>query len=113
MESEIEGLLRKNITLSEIICSTFPPGSVTGAPKSRALEIIDQLEPHYRGPYCGAFGIFYPNMDFTLSVAIRIMLSANNNTCYWVGGGIVWDSQPEDEYDETLLKAKAIRKTLT
>ena len=113
MESEIEGLLRKKITLPEIICSTFPPGSVTGAPKSRALEIIDQLEPHYRGPYCGAFGIFYPNMDFTLSVAIRIMLSVNNNTCYWVGGGIVWDSQPEAEYNETLLKAKAIRKSLT
>lgn len=113
MESEIEGLIRKNISLSEIIFSTFPPGSVTGAPKSRALEIIDQLEPHYRGPYCGAFGIFYPNMDFTLSVAIRIMLSVNNHTCYWVGGGIVWDSKPEDEYEETLLKAKAIRKALT
>jgi aminodeoxychorismate synthase component I len=112
MESEIEGVLRNNSTLQEIISSTFPPGSVTGAPKSRALEIIDELEPHYRGPYCGAFGIFYPNMDFTLSVAIRIMLSVENSTCYWVGGGIVWDSEPEKEYDETLLKAQAIRKTL-
>jgi len=113
MESEIEGVIRKNITLSEIINSTFPPGSVTGAPKSRAIEIIDQLESHYRGPYCGAFGIFYPNMDFTLSVAIRVMLAENSRTCYWVGGGIVWDSEPEDEYEETLLKAKAIRKTLS
>ena len=65
MESEIEGILKESITLPEIISSTFPPGSVTGAPKSRALEIIDELEPHYRGPYCGAFGIFYPDMDFT------------------------------------------------
>jgi len=112
MESEIEGVLRNNSTLPEIISSTFPPGSVTGAPKSRALEIIDELEPHYRGPYCGTFGIFYPNMDFTLSVAIRIMLSVDNSTCYWVGGGIVWDSEPVKEYEETLLKAKAIRKTL-
>ncbi|MGI9534503.1 MAG: anthranilate synthase component I family protein [Thermodesulfobacteriota bacterium] len=113
MESEIEGVLNHNIKLPEIIYSTFPPGSVTGAPKSRALEIIDELEPHYRGPYCGAFGIFYPDMDFTLSVAIRIMLSAENKTCYWVGGGIVWDSEPEKEYEETFLKAKAIRKALS
>ena len=113
MESEVEGIIKQNITISEIINSTFPPGSVTGAPKSRALEIIDKLEPHYRGPYCGALGIFYPNMDFTLSVAIRIMLAENRRTCYWVGGGIVWDSKPEDEFEETLLKAKAIRKTLS
>ncbi|MGI9534815.1 MAG: chorismate-binding protein, partial [Thermodesulfobacteriota bacterium] len=60
-----------------------------------------------------AFGIFYPGKDFTLSVAIRIMLSTKNSTCYWVGGGIVWDSDPEKEYEETLLKAKAIRNTLS
>ena len=113
MESEIEGVLRPGTKLPEIISSTFPPGSVTGAPKSRALEIIDELEPHFRGPYCGAYGVFYPDMDFTLSVAIRIMLSTDSNTCYWVGGGIVWDSDPEREYEETLLKAKAIRKTLS
>lgn len=113
MESAIEGELKENITLPKIISSTFPPGSVTGAPKSRALEIIDELEPHYRGPYCGAFGIFYPDMDFTLSVAIRVMFSDENNTCYWVGGGIVWDSEPLKEYEETLLKSKAIRKSLT
>lgn len=113
MESEIEGILKESITLPEIISSTFPPGSVTGAPKSRALEIIDELEPHYRGPYCGAFGIFYPDMDFTLSVAIRIMLCEQDYTCYWVGGGIVWDSEPSKEYEETILKSKAIRKSLT
>lgn len=113
MESEVEGLLENDITLREILSGTFPPGSVTGAPKSRALDIIEELEPHYRGPYCGAYGVFYPNKDFTLSVAIRIMLSLESNTCYWVGGGIVWDSEPEKEYEETLLKAKAIRKTLT
>lgn len=113
MESEVEGILSENMTLSGIISSTFPPGSVTGAPKSRALEIIEELEPHYRGPYCGALGIFYPNGDFVLSVAIRIMMSLDNHTCYWVGGGIVWDSDPEKEYEETILKAKALRNSLS
>ena len=68
MESEIEGTLKKNTSISEIIKKTFPPGSVTGAPKTKALEIIDSLEAHSRGPYCGAAGILYPNGDFALSV---------------------------------------------
>ncbi len=113
MESEIEGELKNGISIKEIIRATFPPGSVTGAPKSRCLEIIDQLEPHSRGPYCGAIGIFYPNGDFTLSVAIRIVVNSKDTCNYWVGSGIVWDSRAEDEYDETILKAKAIIKTLT
>ena len=112
MESEIEGTLDDGISLDDIINNTFPPGSVTGTPKSRALEIINELEPHSRGPYCGAFGIFYPNFDFTLSVAIRIMVLDHSSTRYWVGGGIVWDSDPEAEYEETLLKAKAIKSSL-
>ena len=112
MESEVEGILKSDITLSDIIYNTFPPGSVTGTPKSRALEIIDELEPHCRGPYCGVFGIFYPNLDFTLSVSIRIMLVDRCTTHYWVGGGIVWDSIPDAEYEETLIKAKAIMSCL-
>lgn len=112
MESEVEGVLQRGVKLKEIIDSTFPPGSVTGAPKSRAVEIIREIEPHCRGPYCGTLGIFYPDMNFTLSVAIRIILSTTDSTCYWVGGGIVWDSSLEDEYRETLLKAKAIRSAL-
>lgn len=112
MESEVEGVLRRGTGLPEIIASTFPPGSVTGAPKSRAIEIICEIEPHHRGPYCGTFGVFYPDMNFTLSVAIRIMLLTAESTCYWVGSGIVWDSDPENEYEETLLKAQAIRSAL-
>lgn len=112
MESEVEGVLRRGVKLKEIIDGTFPPGSVTGAPKSRAVEIIREIEPHRRGPYCGTLGVFYPDMNFTLSVAIRIILSTTDSTCYWVGGGIVWDSSLEDEYKETLLKAKAIRSAL-
>jgi len=112
MESEIEGILKEGIKLRTIIESTFPPGSVTGAPKSRCLEIIDELEPHLRGPYCGAVGIFYPDGNFTLSVAIRIVVNTSEKSIYWVGGGIVWDSDPQKEYEETLLKAKAINRTL-
>lgn len=112
MESEIEGKLKDGKKLREIINATFPPGSVTGAPKSRALEIINELEPHYRGPYCGALGLFCPNGDFKLSVAIRVLLTDEKESYYWVGAGIVWDSIPKEEYLETLLKARAIQKSI-
>ncbi len=112
MVSEVEGTLKPGLTLTEIIKNLFPPGSVTGAPKKRTLEIIDELEPHYRGPYCGAIGIFYPNGDFTLSVGIRIIVTDAKESTFWVGSGIVWDSDPEQEYEETLLKAKAIKKAI-
>lgn len=112
MESEVKGVLKDNITIRDIIESTFPPGSVTGAPKSRCLEIIDELEPHRRGPYCGAIGIFYPDGNFILSVAIRIVVNKPERSIFWVGGGIVWDSDPQEEYEETLLKAKAISKSM-
>lgn len=112
MESEITGDLVNNTTIKEIIDSTFPPGSVTGAPKSRCLEIIDELEPHQRGPYCGAIGVFYPDGNFKLSVAIRIIVNTPQHSFFWVGGGIVWDSDPEKEYEETLLKAMATKGTM-
>lgn len=111
MESEIEGNLKDGLTLSEIIYNTFPPGSVTGAPKRRALEIIDELEPHYRGPYCGAVCFLKPDGDFTMSVAIRVKINSKKKSIFWVGGGIVWDSDPKSEYEETILKSKAITKT--
>ncbi len=110
--SHVEGILSRGIGISDIIANTFPPGSVTGAPKRRTIEIIDELEPHVRGPYCGAIGVFYPNGDFILSVPIRIIVNWENNYRYWVGSGIVWDSDPEQEYEELLTKASAIRKAL-
>jgi aminodeoxychorismate synthase component I len=112
MVSEVEGQIRDGIRTDDIIKSTFPPGSVTGAPKKRALEIIDELEPHLRGPYCGALGIFSPDGDLTLSVAIRMLASKEGTGTFWVGGGIVWDSDPEREYEETLVKTRAIKKAL-
>ena len=112
MVSEVEGTLREGVTMGEIIHATFPPGSVTGTPKLRAMEIIDELEPHLRGPYCGAIGIFSPSGDFTLSVAIRVLVASRGKGTFWVGGGITWDSVPEREYEETLIKAGATVKAL-
>ncbi len=112
MVSEIEGCLEDETGITAIIESTFPPGSVTGAPKKRASELIDELEPHRRGPYCGAIGIFTPDGDLTLSVGIRILMVKEGKAQFWVGGGIVWDSDPEKEYEETLIKARAIKKAM-
>ena len=112
MVSEIEGIVNDDKGLAGIIGNVFPPGSVTGAPKKRTLEIIDELEPHLRGPYCGALGIFYPNGDFVLSVGIRLVVTKKGRATFWVGGGIVWDSDPEKEYEETILKSYAIKKAL-
>ncbi|MGQ0792662.1 MAG: aminodeoxychorismate synthase component I [Deltaproteobacteria bacterium] len=110
--SEIEGELRQDASVSEIIRATFPPGSVTGAPKRRAIEIINELERHRRGPYCGAIGLFSPDGDFTLSVAIRILAATGGRGTFWTGSGIVWDSVPEREYEETILKAEAMRRAI-
>lgn len=107
MVSEVKGRLRDDLKTRDIIEATFPPGSVTGAPKHRSMEIIDELEPHRRGPYCGAIGIFRPSGDLTLSVAIRIITIKEDKANFWMGGGVVWDSIPEKEYEETLTKAKA------
>ncbi|MEM7008615.1 MAG: aminodeoxychorismate synthase component I [Thermodesulfobacteriota bacterium] len=112
MVSEVESKVDENIKASQIVSSVFPPGSVTGAPKRRTLEVIDELEPHRRGPYCGAIGIFYPNGNFTLSVGIRIMLIQNGKATYFAGGGIVWDSDPQKEYEETVLKSKAVSRSM-
>ena len=113
MVSEVNGKLRDGVTTEDIIRNTFPPGSVTGAPKRRAMEIIDELEPHLRGPYCGAIGLFMPDGDFALSVAIRVLAASGGTGTFWVGGGIMWDSVPEFEYEETLVKAQAVMKALS
>lgn len=108
MESEVGGRLRPGVGLAEIVSSTFPPGSVTGAPKREALRVIDRLEPHRRGPYCGAVCLFLPGGDFAMSVAIRTGVNSPAGADFWFGGGIVWDSEAEKEYMETELKAVAV-----
>ncbi|MEJ5173278.1 MAG: anthranilate synthase component I family protein [Hydrogenothermaceae bacterium] len=107
MSSTITGKIREGISLIDILKATFPPGSVTGAPKKRAVEIIEELEDSRRSIYCGSTVLIKPNMDFTMSVAIRQMIFKNQKCFIYVGSGIVWDSDPEKEYEETLLKSKA------
>ena len=104
----IEGQLRKNIGLSELLKATFPGGSVTGAPKIRAMEIIDELEPVRRGPYCGAIGYLSADGQMQFNIAIRTIVVIGEIAYVSVGGGIVADSNPNDEYEETLVKARAM-----
>lgn len=104
MHSTIKARTKK--TIEEILLKTFPPASVVGAPKRKAVEIIDLLEPHSREYYCGCAGII-KDQDFTLSVLIRTAIGSGKNLSYYAGAGIVWDSIPEKEWEEVLLKTKA------
>jgi para-aminobenzoate synthetase component 1 len=104
----IEGRLRPDVSLVDLLRATFPGGSVTGAPKIRAMEIIEQFEPVRRGPYCGAIGSVAADGEMIFNVAIRTMAVKTGIIHIPVGGGIVADSHPVAEYDETLVKARAM-----
>ena len=103
--STVEGRLRSGVTHFAAFASCFPGGSVTGAPKFRAMEIIDELEPLSRGPYCGAIGCLGFNRESRLSITIRTAVCRDGLAHFNVGAGIVADSSPEAEYEETLAKA--------
>ncbi len=105
MHSRVVAKTRENF--GAIIENTFPPASVTGAPKYRAVQIIDELEPHGRGYYCGCAGFVQGNGDFTLSVLIRTAFGGGEEISYFAGCGIVWDSDPDREWKELLLKTRA------
>jgi para-aminobenzoate synthetase component 1 len=96
--------------LEEILLNTFPPASVTGAPKKKAVELIDDLEPHPRDYYCGCAGFVW-NENFTLCVLIRTAFGGGQGLSYYAGSGIVYDSDEEKEWEETLSKAKAFWST--
>ena len=106
--SEVKGRLAKGKTAFDALRATLPVGTVSGAPKIRAMEIIDEFEPTRRGPYAGAFGYvdFSGNMD--TCIALRTMVITNNKAYLQAGAGIVADSVPEKEYEETLNKARAL-----
>jgi para-aminobenzoate synthetase component 1 len=104
----IRGDLREDVGLADILRATFPSGSVTGAPKIRAMEILDELEGVARGPYCGAIGWFDSGGNMQFNVGIRTMVAKEGKIYIPVGGGIVADSDPAAEYEETLIKAKAM-----
>ena len=104
----VTGTLRPDVTPVDAVQACFPGGSITGAPKIRAMEIIDELEPHARGVYCGAIGYFGPNGEAQFNIAIRTAVQQGSRLTFHAGGGIVADSEPEAEYEETLAKARGI-----
>jgi para-aminobenzoate synthetase component 1 len=106
--STVEGRLRDGVGLAEILAATFPGGSVTGAPKLAALDLIAALEPVGRGAAMGALGTLRPDGDFELALTIRTFALAEGRAHLWVGGGIVWDSDAEAEIEESWLKAQPL-----
>src|SRR5205814_4364893 len=104
--STIEGRLRSDVTHFAAFASCFPGGSITGAPKIRAMEIIDELEPVTRGPYTGALGYLGFNRESQLAIAIRTAVCKSVTAHFHAGAGIVADSNPAAEYEETLAKAQ-------
>jgi para-aminobenzoate synthetase component 1 len=103
--STIRGQLREDVGHFAAFQACFPGGSITGAPKFRAMEIIDELEPFRRGPYTGCLGYFGFNRESQLNIVIRTAILKNRSALFQVGAGIVADSEPEAEYAETLAKA--------
>ena len=108
----VEGELHSRYDAIDLLKATFPGGSITGAPKVRAMQIIDELEPNKRSVYTGAMGYLSFNGNMDLNIAIRTFLVKDDHIFFQVGGGIVADSNPEDEYQETLHKARALIDTL-
>jgi para-aminobenzoate synthetase component 1 len=111
--SAVEGRLRPGLDAIDLLRATFPGGSVTGAPKVRALEIIAELEPTARGPYCGTLGWIGFDGAMDTSILIRTFTIGKGWVQFPVGGGIVADSDPKQEYEETLHKAAGLVKALT
>ncbi|MFG0331113.1 MAG: anthranilate synthase component I family protein [Phycisphaerales bacterium] len=105
----VEGRLRPGSGVADLIRATFPPGSVTGAPKIRAMQIIDEVENYDRGPYCGAVGFLGVDGRVALNVAIRTLLLEETEASYFAGGGVVADSSPSREYDEAMDKTAVVR----
>ena len=110
--SVIEGELKNKYSIFDIIPACFPGGSITGAPKIRAMQIIDKLEQCNRGVYCGNIGYFGFNETVDLSIAIRTIVIDKNKLSFNVGGAITYDSNPEDEYNETLVKGQKLMEAI-
>ncbi len=106
--STVTGLLEDHQHALDLLKSCFPGGSITGAPKIRAMEIIEELEPNRRGVYCGAIGYIGFNGNMDTNIAIRTLVCSENTIRFWAGGGIVNDSVVDDEYQESFDKAAAL-----
>ncbi|HEY0384893.1 MAG TPA: chorismate-binding protein, partial [Pyrinomonadaceae bacterium] len=110
--SKVRGRLRREATVGDILRAAFPCGSITGAPKIRAMQLIEAIEGAPRGLSMGAIGYFSFDGRMDLNVAIRTMVVRDRIACFNVGGGIVADSDPALEYEESLIKAIALLRAL-
>ncbi len=110
--SRVEGTLRDGVHPVEVLRALFPGGSITGTPKIRSIEIIDELEPVRRGVYTGAIGYWDVRGDCDWNIAIRTIVARDGIASFHAGGGIVADSTPEAEYEETLVKASGMMRAL-
>lgn len=106
--SDITGTLKRGRGSMDLLKAVFPAGTVTGAPKIRAMEIIDELELEKRGPYAGALGYFSFNEDMDMCITIRTIVVQNHEAYVQAGAGIVFDSKPKKEYEESVNKARAL-----
>ncbi len=105
--STITGEIEPSNSAVDLLKQCFPGGSITGAPKIRAMEIIEELEKHRRGVYCGSIGYISNHGSMNTNIAIRTAVTKNNSIHYWAGGGIVADSEANSEYQEMLTKSSA------
>jgi para-aminobenzoate synthetase component 1 len=112
MVSTVEGTLRPDVRLAELLEATFPGGSVTGAPKIAAVDLIAELEPVGRGASMGALGRVYGSGDLELGLTIRTFALVEGRVHLWVGGGIVWDSDPSAEIEESWTKARPLLEAI-
>jgi len=110
--SNVEGRLKPGLDAIDVLKASFPAGTVTGAPKVRAMQIIDELEPTRRGPYAGAVGYFSFSGNMDMCINIRTVVVKKHQAFIQAGAGIVADSNPEHEYEETCNKAKAMMKAV-
>ncbi len=110
--SDVVGTLRKDKDIYDLIRATFPAGTVTGAPKVRAMELIDEMENTRRGPYAGCVGYISFSGNLDMCITIRTIVMNGNTASIQAGAGIVLDSDPKKEYKETLNKAQAMVKAI-
>ncbi len=111
--SNVEGRLRRGLDIFDVFMSCFPAGTVTGAPKVRAMQIIEELEPTRRGPYAGAIGYFGFSGNMDMCIGIRMLVIKDKKVYVQAGAGVVADSVPEREYLETVNKATAMLKAVS
>ena len=110
--SIVKGVLEDDKDAIDLLRDCFPGGSITGAPKIRAMEIIEEIEPNRRGVYCGSIGYIGFDGNMKTSIAIRTLTVENGQIAFQSGGGIVFDSDPYSEYLETIDKARGITRTM-